>query len=73
MLLGLGDFFMIEKIHDDDKPGYLMDLCLSWIEKNEVSCPEQIYQVDIMTIKSMELVEEICNLIGYYKDEDDDF
>lgn len=44
----------------------LYRLCKAWIDKNKVSCPEHIWQMDFMVAESQNLAENICNLIGYY-------
>lgn len=58
---------------EDDIPGYLMDLCETWIKTNKVTCVESIYQRDNMILKSLDLVEEICELVGFYEYKEDDY
>lgn len=54
-------------IDEDDIPGYLYDLCKDWIEKNEIRCAEDLYQVDVTAEIRDEFIADICDLVGYYK------
>ena len=45
----------------------LIDVCRSFIDEHKIGCAESIYQVDNNVIDAPKLVEEICNIIGYYE------
>jgi hypothetical protein len=48
----------------------LFDLCKDFIKENEISCAETIYDRDSLQLQCLELLEQICDLIGYHEDED---
>lgn len=49
----------------------LFDLCKDFIRENEISCSEQIYDRDSLQLQCLELLEQICDLIGYHEDEEE--
>lgn len=53
-------------VGDDLRKGLeLLELCETFVDDNEVSCAEAIYQRDIIIEKSYELVESMCDIVGY--------
>ena len=50
----------------------LFDLCKEFIKENEITCSESIYQSDKIEANALDLVEQICELIGYYEEEDEE-
>lgn len=50
----------------------LLKLCRDFISDNHISCPETVYQTDRVSNNSLEFIEEICNLVGFCKDSDED-
>ena len=50
----------------------LFDICTKFIKDNQITCAEAVYDRDEMYVKSLELIEEICDLLGYWEDEDED-
>jgi hypothetical protein len=46
----------------------LWDACEKFIQENQISCPESIYQRDSMWEKSPEFVESVCEIVGYSTD-----
>ena len=50
----------------------LWNLCKYWICKHQVACPESIYQRDDVSLSVYELVEEICETVGYFDDHEDE-
>lgn len=50
----------------------LYDLCVKFIQDNEIGCPEVIYQSDRVVEKSYELIESICDIVGYHQFTEDD-
>lgn len=49
----------------------LKRVCEEFIYKHQISCAESCYQMDSTVIAAPELVEAVCNVLGYY-DEDTD-
>jgi hypothetical protein len=45
----------------------LYGLCQRFITDNEIRCGNDIYQIDDLPF--LDFVEEICELVGYFKDE----
>lgn len=43
----------------------LYTVCLKFVIQNKISCPEDIYQTDEVSNNSLELIEDICNIVGY--------
>lgn len=43
----------------------LWKACAAFIEKHEISCAESVYQSDNILIHSSELVEDVCEIVGY--------
>lgn len=50
----------------------LWNACLNFIKKHEIGCSESIYQSDRVMIAAPELVEEVCNIVGYIPYEDEE-
>lgn len=50
----------------------LWEICCGFVKDQEVFCVETIYQTDRVSENSLELIEKICEIVGYYKDEQDD-
>lgn len=50
----------------------LAKVCLDFVNKHRITCPESIYQVDSIIVDSTTLVEEICNVVGYVTDDDEE-
>ncbi len=51
----------------------LWNVCKKFVEDQEISSPETIYQCDWVIEHAYEFVEEVCNVVGYkpYEDEDE--
>ena len=51
----------------------LWNICKGFVNKYKPTCPESINQVDEINLACSDLVEEICECVGYYdyeKEED---
>ena len=48
-----------------------MKLCKKFIKDNEISCPETICQSDKVIQNAYDFIEEICEIVGYHKYEED--
>jgi len=44
----------------------------AWIKEHDVNCPENIYQSDNVIANAYTLIEDICNIVGYAKVEEDE-
>lgn len=49
----------------------LLDLCKEFIEEHKIRCSEKIYDDDKISYASLEFIESICDLIGYYEEDED--
>jgi hypothetical protein len=50
----------------------LWNLCQEFIKEYKPLCEESITQVEDTNLACPELVEKICNCVGYYKEEEED-
>lgn len=48
----------------------LEEICKEFIKAMRISCSETIYQTDRVIENAQEFIEEVCEKVGYYKDED---
>ncbi len=47
------------------KGSRLLTLCEKFIEENNICCPETIHQTDWVIENAYELIEGICEIVGY--------
>ena len=50
----------------------LMMHCCAFINKQKIGCAETVYQTDRVIENAYEFIEGICEIVGYYKYEDDE-
>lgn len=50
----------------------LLKVCMDYVEHHEIRCAESIYQRDIIYTSAPELVEQICDVIGYHPPYEED-
>lgn len=50
----------------------VLKLVRKFIQDNKISCGETIYQSDRVGENSLEFIEQLCEVVGYYKGEDED-
>ena len=50
----------------------LYDTVTAWIKKHDVNCSENIHQSDNVIANAYTLIEDICNIVGYAKVEEDE-
>lgn len=43
----------------------LWDTVQAWIDEQQPSCPESIYQCDWFAESSLDLAEKVCDIVGY--------
>lgn len=46
----------------------LWDLCNKFVKDNDISCPEAINQCEWISENSLDLIEDICKIVGYNKE-----
>jgi len=46
----------------------LFSLAQKFILDNKIECPETIYQCDHVILNARELIEKMCEIVGYYED-----
>jgi hypothetical protein len=46
----------------------LLDICVEFILKHQIRCAESVYQEEEVALNALELIEEICENIGYCED-----
>lgn len=49
----------------------LLRLCRDFIQKNNISCAEAVYQTDRVMENAPEFIEGICSIVGYTKADDE--
>lgn len=54
------------------KESRLTKIVEQFIADQEISHPEDIYQSDRVIINAYEFIEELCNVVGYLKDDEDE-
>lgn len=50
----------------------LFDICKEFIKENQITCSETIYQSDKIEANALDLVEQICELLGYYEEDEEE-
>ena len=48
----------------------LWNKCLEFVESQQISCPEIIYQTDWVIENAYEFIEDVCDIVGYKEDEE---
>lgn len=49
----------------------LIDLVKSYIQKHHISCPESIYQMDKPQVDAIDLVCELCEIVGFIEEDEE--
>jgi hypothetical protein len=50
----------------------LYDLCKDFIRDNKITCEETIYQSHRIEANALELIEQICELLGFHEEEEEE-
>lgn len=50
----------------------LEEYCRQWIDSRNITCPETVSQCDYVIRDAYEFIQDICDIIGYAKSEDED-
>ena len=53
------------KLSDAEKVAKIQAL----IAKHEIDCGETIWQTDTISEKALEIIEAVCEIVGYYEDQ----
>ena len=56
----------------DEKARYLWYSCAQFIDEQEISCAASVSQRDNIIENAYGFIEEICDIVGYYNEEDCD-
>lgn len=43
----------------------LHDHCVKFIQENQITCAETVYQSDRVIANAYEFIEDVCNCVGY--------
>lgn len=46
--------------------------CSEFVKDQTIFCVESVYQSDRVIENAYEFIEKVCNIVGYYKEEDCD-
>lgn len=49
----------------------LWNICVAFIQKQEISCEETIHQCDWVIENAYGLIQDICNVVGYVEVDDE--
>ena len=50
----------------------VMEIIRRFIDENDIWCAETICQTDRVMANAPEFIEELCNIVGYKEDNDND-
>jgi len=59
-------------VDDTQKGAKLLKIMQAFIEKQKISCAETVYQSDRVIENAYELIQDICDVVGYYKYDDEE-
>ena len=59
-----------EAMLDEMRKAKLWNLCCQFVEKTCITCPETISQCDWVTENAYEFIEKVCDVVGYYEEEE---
>jgi len=57
---------LIQNYDDFENLKKLWEICKGFVNKYKPTCAESVYQVESINLACPEIVEEICNCVGYY-------
>lgn len=58
--------------NDQEKKDKLWKLCEEYIDKQDIICPESVYQSDRVILNAYDFIEKICDIVGYKEYNEDD-
>lgn len=44
----------------------LWQVCKTYIDMQQISCPESVYQSDGVILNAYEFIEKVCDIVGYW-------
>lgn len=50
----------------------LFDICKDFIRDNEITSSDVIFDRDSLQLQALDLLEQICDLIGYHEETDEE-
>ena len=63
---------MINREPSAEQMAALWHVCSRFVEAQEISCEETIYQTDWVIENAYELVQQICDVVGYLENDDEE-
>ena len=48
----------------------LWEVCEKFIQDQDITCSESVYQTDRVIINAYEFIEEVCNVVGYVEQDE---
>lgn len=55
----------------EEKGQQLLEITGAFIRDQKISCSEAVYQSDRVILNAYELIEKLCDVVGYFHYEDD--
>ena len=59
------------EMNDQDKQK-LYETCKSFVDEQNIYCSESIYQTDRVMENAYDLIEKLCDIVGYKQDPSDE-
>lgn len=56
----------------DEQKEALWEAVTRFVDEQRISCGEAVYQMDHVAENSLELIEELCDIVGYWDDTGED-
>lgn len=63
---------MSAELTSDEKAAKVHEIVQAFIVKHRISCPDSIGQVDRIITDAYDLIEDLCNVVGYYQYPEED-
>lgn len=61
-----------EQVHAEvDRLRELHDHCVNFIQENQITCAESVYQTDRVILNAYEFIEGVCEIVGYVDPEEE--
>ena len=51
----------------------IINLVKSYIQKHHISCPESIYQMDKPQVDAIDLVCDLCEIVGFLEEDEEEW
>jgi hypothetical protein len=57
--------------YDDIDEEALINVVCDFVDTNRITCAEAVYQNDDVITHAYSFIERLCNIVGYYQDQED--